>query len=549
GASRAPRAPDDALRGRRRPARRGRRAHAAAVTDLAGGAPFELNGGEASGVAVSRYTDAVGIACYLGPWHELYEGSGSRGRCNLVQGGEVVGDTLVQESDWTLHSAMARLTEETTIWCYADGENSFELKCRKVNRDGTTLSVEASGELSVKGNSVNVLGSSVISATRFSDASAVVCSDNPQVQAANPSTRGPLQCGLLIIKAADDEWCPSCLDANSNSGIKSLDTGSIESLSVISFSESVGAVCYTSGAEVACTMLALSGSDVSDSSLDFGVTLTLSTSGANAAAAALSADAGFVCYTEGESALCRKLSFDGSALSKGEPVEVSQGALSQMALAAFSEETVVACLQSAADSGVQCYALDAETSAPGAALSIDDAAAGQQLALVSLTDTAGLLCYETSSSQGVCRDLSLAPGTATSVTTTPHTTTATETTATTATATTASTETVTASSTSFATTTLSATTATGTSSATGTATSGTGPEVSTAPASTTAAESGATAPTPTGADAATTSARGSATEPAGTSAEASVVDSGAPGAAGLGRAAAGALAAAALWCW
>jgi hypothetical protein len=442
---------------------------------------------------------------------------------------------------------MARLTEATTIWCYADQTQSYELKCRKVNRDGNTLSVEASRELSVKGNSGDVLGSSVISAARFSDTSAVVCYDNPQVQAANPSTKGPLQCALMIIKATDDAYCPSCLDANSNSGIKSLDTDSIQSMSVISFSESTGAVCYTSGAEVSCTMLALSGSDVSDSALEFGNTVTLSTNGANAAAAALSAEAGFVCYTEDEATLCRRLGLDGAGLPDvASAHEVSQGALSQLALAAFSEGIAVACLQSAADSGVQCYALDADTYARGAALAIDDAAAGQQLALLSLTDSAGLLCYETSSSQGVCRDLTLAEGTATSVTTTPHTTTVTTTTVTTATATTMSTETVTESSTSFATTTATGTTATGTSTVTGTATSASGPETSTTETGTTETDINATAPTFTGTDAATSTTLDNATESADAPADGSVVDSGADAAAGFGWATAGALVAAAL---
>jgi hypothetical protein len=352
---------------------------------------------------------------------------------------------------------------------------------------------------------------------------------------------------MLIMQ--DDEWCPydSCLQTNSNYGIKSLDTDSIQSISVISFSETTGAVCYTSGAEVSCTMLALSGSDMSDSTLEFGNTLTLSTNGANAAAAALSAEAGFVCYTEDEATLCRRLGLDGAGLPDVTSAqEVSQGSLSQLALAAFSEGTAVACLQSAADSGVQCYALDAETYALGAALVIDDAAAGQQLALLSLTDSAGLLCYETSSSQGVCRDLTLVEGTATSVTTTPHTTTVTTTTVTTATATTMSTETVTESSTSFASTTATGTTATGTSTVTGTATSASGPETSTPETGTTEAEINATAPTFPDTDAATSTTLDNATESADAPADGSLVDSGADAAAGFGWATAGALVAAAL---
>jgi hypothetical protein len=318
-------------------------------------------------------------------------------------------------------------------------------------------------------------------------------------------------------------------------------------MSVISFSESTGAVCYTSGAEVSCTMLALSGSDVSDSALEFGNTVTLSTNGANAAAAALSAEAGFVCYTEDEATLCRTLGLDGAGLPDVTSAqEVSQGSLSQLALAAFSEGTAVACLQSAADSGVQCYALDAETYALGAALVIDAAAAGQQLALLSLTDSAGLLCYETSSSQGVCRDLTLVEGTATSVTTTPHTTTVTTTTVTTATATTMSTETVTESSTSFASTTATGTTATGTSTVTGTATSASGPETSTPETGTTEAEINATAPTFPDTDAATSTTLDNATESADAPADGSLVDSGADAAAGFGWATAGALVAAAL---
>jgi hypothetical protein len=403
-------------------------AHRAAgvTSDVLGSAPFSLNSGDGSYVAVARYTDTMGVACYLGP--EVPEtatsATGERGRCNLVEGGAVVGDELVQTSDRTLHNAMASLTEATTIWCYADSENSYELKCRKVNRDGTALSVEDSGELSVKGNSVaNVLGMSHISVTRFSDDMAVVCSDNPEVQAEAPDTTGPLFCALLFIKSASlpEGQCPSCIGVNSNSGVAALATGPILSLSVISFTADTGAVCYTSaeddGNRVSCTMIALSGSAEADSTLELGSTVVISEDAANAAATSVSADAGMVCYTEGATASCSKVALGASALSKGEAIPVSQTAISHLTLAAFSNETVAMCFQDGAG-GAACNALDVEGGTLGDALAIADAMADQELALMSLTASAGLVCYETSSNAPVCMDLQVLPRTTTTATST-----------------------------------------------------------------------------------------------------------------------------------
>jgi hypothetical protein len=392
---------------------------AGATFDVFGSAPFSLSSGDESYVAVARYTDTVGIACYLGP---EVEGHGERGRCNLVEGGAIVGDELLQLSDRTLHNAMASLTGATAIWCYADSENAYELKCRKVNRDGTALSVEDSGELSIKGNSVNVLGSSVISATRFSDQAAVVCADNPQVQDPAPVTTGPLMCAVLFIKPTDDPFCASCLGVNSNSGIDSMSTGPILSLSVISFTAETGAVCYTSseddGVKVSCTMIALSGTTEADSSLALGSTVIISESATNAAATALSADAGLVCYTEGATASCSKVELGGSGLSKAEALPVSQTAISHLTLAAFSNETVAMCFQDGATGDVACNALDVEGGTLGDALEITDAMTDQELALMSMTDSVGLVCYETTSGHGVCIDLKVLPRTTTTATST-----------------------------------------------------------------------------------------------------------------------------------
>jgi len=396
-------------------------AHRAAgvTSDVFGSAPFSLNSGDESYVAVARYTDTMGIACYLGP---EVEGHGTRGRCNLVEGGAVVGDELVQISDRTLHNAMAPLTEATSIWCYADSENSYELKCRKVNRDGTSLSVEDSGELSIKGNSVsNVLGMTSISAARFSDERVVVCADNPAVQSEAPETTGPLFCALLFIKPADDEYCPSCIGVNSNSGVEALATGPILSLSVISFTADTGAVCYTSdagdGDRVSCTMIALSGSAESDSTLALGSTVVISENAANVAATAVSADAGLVCYTEGATASCSKVEPGASTLTKGEAIPVSQTTISHLTLATFSNETVAMCFQDGAG-GAACNVLDVEGGTLGDALAITDAMADQELALMSLTDSAGLVCYETNSGAGVCMDLQVLPRTTTTATST-----------------------------------------------------------------------------------------------------------------------------------
>jgi len=276
--------------------------------------------------------------------------------------------------------------------------------------------------LSVKGNSVNVLGSSVISATRFSDEAAVVCADNPQVQAEAPDTTGPLMCAVLFVKPTDDLYCASCLGVNSNSGIGSMSTGPILSLSVISFTAETGAVCYTSseddGDRVSCTMIALSGSTEADSTLALGSTVIISENAANAAATALSADAGLVCYTEDVTASCSRVELGVSALSKADALPVSQTAISHLTLAAFSNETVAMCFQDGAAGGAACNALDVESGALGDALAIADAAADQELTLTSLTDSAGLVCYETTSSRGTCIALQVLPRTTTTATST-----------------------------------------------------------------------------------------------------------------------------------
>jgi len=398
----------------------------------------------------------------------------------------------VQLSDSTLHNAMSRLNADATVWCYVDAENSYELTCRKVSKVSSTPGLSVGEGLSIKGQSVDVVGASVISATRFSDTTAVVCSDNPGVEAANPNPTGPLQCALLLTTPADDG-----LTVNGQTGIKSLSTGSILTLSVFSFTETNGAACYTSSGaggttKVSCTAISLAGRDMFSSTLVFGNTMTISDGAEGAAAVALSADSGMVCYTkESKATACTRVRLTGSTISKGDEVLVASAAAPHLSLAAFSPDTAVACFEKPADGVSECYAMDAEDGAVGAALVVDDAKAGQRLAVTSMSSDSGVVCYQSASGRGICKDLALAPGTATETTTTFATETVTETTGTeTATSeTSVTTATATGTTTTFATETASetsSTTNTGSTTATATTTTVTGTTFSATPGAVTA---------------------------------------------------------------
>jgi len=409
------------------------------IADVAAGAPFALGSGGESEIAVARYSDTAGIACYLGgdvpPGYAGGQQYGRRGGCTLLEPG-AAGPSLITLSDKTRRNVMASFSSTTAVWCYADEENNAELKCRKMNLAAAGEPPEQEQELTVKDHLVHY-DSRQISVATFSQNFLVVCYETPatgQIVGDNP---GALACGLPFV------WGPEAwvaeqvgtLDINGHHIVRKADTSKILSTSVASFSATSGVVCYTDatadGNEVACTLLTIApNAGGSHATLSFGESLQIvSASDAGpAVVTALSSDTALACYSASSAGACVKLTFSGSELSKGSEVQISSGAISRVTLEAFSAGIALVCYQS---NGASCNVLDVSggeltvARSDGLGVTVDDATAETKLAIMPLTVSTGMLCYQSTSNSGACRDLQI-----TSVTTTPHTTTATTATAT-----------------------------------------------------------------------------------------------------------------------
>jgi hypothetical protein len=312
------------------------------------------------------------------------------------------------------------------MWCFTGRTNGYEFRCTKLDLVNGDDIQKGNIELGVKAHQPH-FNSSVISVAGFGDESAVACWDAPIGAPDNGASTGSLQCGFLYLKSGflyegENE---GDLTINSAHGIQEVNADNALGVSVAGFNASEGVTCYAhstaGGSEVSCTALSVGGEG--GWTLTVGNTVSISTDHAEVpSVTVLSADSALVCYMEGETSptgKCTKLSLSGSTISRGDDYQITQGAISHLTVKAFSNETVVACYHSVPGGDSVCAVLDASSdvlTSDGADMKFDDAMTSKGLELTSLSEGSGLICYESTSGDGVCRELRLLPRTTTTET-------------------------------------------------------------------------------------------------------------------------------------
>jgi len=393
------------------------------VYEVIAEAPFAIGNGGESHLAVTKYTETTGVVCALDPPSEGYEYGQSF--CSLIENG-VVTDREPFVSTVENYGELGHMSGTLAMWCFTGRTNGYEFRCTKLDLvDGNSLE-KGNIELGIKAHQPH-FNSSVIAVAGFGEESAVACWDAPVGAPDDTAKTGKLQCGYLYLKSGilyegENE---GDLTINSAMGIKDVSADSALGVSIAAFNASEGVACYAhstaGGSEVSCTALSIGGEG--GWTLTVGNTVSISADHAEVpSVTVLSEDCALVCYMEGDASptgKCAKLWLSGSMISKGDDYQITEGAISHLTVRAFFNETVVACYHSVSGGDSVCAVLDASSDAltsEGADMRFDDAMTSKGLELTSLSKASGLICYESTSGDGMCREIQVLPKTTTTET-------------------------------------------------------------------------------------------------------------------------------------